>query len=363
MSNNPAFTYRPIYRDPFSGISTELPDGAIINIGGVSNANFTVDGKAIMLADGSTSNGDPSAWLNLQNAYENTTDADGHASIDLVSGKDFVLRGVDPSHFIQYHADTGDFTVSGNLIVSGDSTVVNSTVTDYDHIQLTPSDPTVTALRIEYDENINTAVPYIDVYDALNERSVFTVDSYGSTNVYTLRVYDDIQLSPDSLIDGIHLASLYTEYHDHASGMGPRHNASQIILDSPLTFSDGGDNVQLILEFFDSSINTSKENIVDIQNQLIQLEEAVDNIEFDQALEPIGYTYIQEVADVVWAITHNKNTKNFTYALFDSSGRQFIPNEVVMVDSNNLEVRLNAPVSGQVNIVFYVDKLTPSFPS
>jgi hypothetical protein len=33
-----------------------LPDGAIVNIGGVSGDNFTIGGKGVMLADGAKQN-------------------------------------------------------------------------------------------------------------------------------------------------------------------------------------------------------------------------------------------------------------------------------------------------------------------
>lgn len=49
-----------------------LPDGAIVNIGGVAGDNFTVGGKGIMLADGSTTGPGGTNLVTLQKVYDNS---------------------------------------------------------------------------------------------------------------------------------------------------------------------------------------------------------------------------------------------------------------------------------------------------
>lgn len=48
---------KPIILIPELGEQGLLPDGAIINAGGVAGPTFTIDGKAVILADGSASDG------------------------------------------------------------------------------------------------------------------------------------------------------------------------------------------------------------------------------------------------------------------------------------------------------------------
>jgi hypothetical protein len=48
--------FKPVYVVPELGDLGRLPDGAIINAGGVSG-HFTVDGKAVILKDGTASDG------------------------------------------------------------------------------------------------------------------------------------------------------------------------------------------------------------------------------------------------------------------------------------------------------------------
>lgn len=361
MSHSTSFTYRPIFRDPFSGVLTELPSNVILDIAGVENNTFTVAGKAVMLADGTTSNGDPSTWLNLQAAYNNTDNGDGKALIQLESGRDFILQGTQTNQFVHFESDTGNLIVSGNLVVSGESTIVDSVVTDYDHILLSPDDPTTSALRISYDAGVTPSVPYMEILDSEYEVSIFSVDSGGATNVQTLRVSEDIHIEPGGLIDGVSLSELYTNFSEHLTGSGPKHGTTEINLDSPLTFAPPEkDNVQLILEFFDSSINTTNEDVNQLKTQVVDLEQAIDDIEFDQALEPKGYTHIQDVADVEWTINHNRNTTNFTFVVLDEAGNLFHPDSVSITDMNTFKVRLNAPERGQVNMIFYVVQNTPS---
>lgn len=347
--------FRPLYRDPYDGIQTEVPDGGIVNIGGTSNATFTVAGKGVMLADGSTSNGDPSALFNLQVAYRNSNGPNGDAAINMLAGKDFVIRSTQPGKFFKIDAETGDVVITGNLYVSGDTTVVETVVTDYDHILITPRAPDSVGFRLKYDGSTIPNASYMEVFDNRLGINVFSIDRFGSTDVLALRVQTDIQMVDGGLVDGVdvsELASLFTLHTTHSQD--EKHWTDEIRLSAQMASAPEAANLQNLLEFFDSSINISNQLVSQIQTRVDELRHDVDSIEFEQALEPRGYVHVQEVTDVEWVVNHNKGTTNFTYVLFDASGRQFIPNEVIVDSPDSFRVRMNMPTSGRVNIIFFV---------
>jgi hypothetical protein len=55
-----------------------------------------------------------------------------------------------------------------------------------------------------------------------------------------------------------------------------------------------------------------------------------------------------------WHIAHGMNSRNFNYAVFDSTGLQVFPNECQIVDNNNLMLSFLMPISGSVTITFYI---------
>lgn len=65
-----------------------------------------------------------------------------------------------------------------------------------------------------------------------------------------------------------------------------------------------------------------------------------------------SFTFDQLEPAAQWNIQHNKDNQNFTYALFDSDGFQILPDELQIVDSNNLTVYFTQPVSGHITITF-----------
>jgi hypothetical protein len=350
-----AVTFRPIYRDPYDGILTEVPEGGLLNIGGTTNPNFTVGGKAIMLADGSTSNGSPSLVVNLQTAYRNTADETGAAVISLLAGKDFVIKSMVGDRFFRVDAETGDVTIAGNLTVAGETTVVNTVVTDYDHITLTPSRSDVTAFQIRYDNGIVPSGPYIQVYDNRLGREVFGVDRYGTTDIYALRVLTDIILSEGSLVDGVDISALadtLSRHIQHTPGL-LKHAADEIGIGDALPYSGVTGNVRNALEFFDLSINNSNQLVSQIQVRVDELRSDVDSLEAGESVEARGYVHVQDEPSTEWVISHGRGTTNLTYVVFDSTGKQFYPNEVVVVDENTIKVGMTAASAGRVNIIFF----------
>ena len=67
----------------------------------------------------------------------------------------------------------------------------------------------------------------------------------------------------------------------------------------------------------------------------------------------IAKKYVFTEPHILWLVTHNLNTKNFTIGLQDSSGNEFFA-KVEPLDNNQFLVRMTEPVSGSVNVVFFV---------
>jgi len=160
---------KPIYLVPELGEYAVIPDGSIINIGGVRGPTFTVGGKPLMFADG-TSTGGEAGGETLQNVYDNTI---GLAEVDFTSGKHFILKATNSKQF-KFDADTGDVSIGGNLsvtLINGVDIVAlnqqvqsNSAVQGFEYTQSDISDSWV----IVHGKNTTRVEPTI--WDNLNEQ-------------------------------------------------------------------------------------------------------------------------------------------------------------------------------------------------
>ena len=75
-------------------------------------------------------------------------------------------------------------------------------------------------------------------------------------------------------------------------------------------------------------------------------------VEFRQ---PITHVHIQSVESDTWNIAHGKSSRHFTYTLFyddDGEVTQCFPNNVVIVDDNNLLMTFLKPITGHVTLNF-----------
>lgn len=107
----------PAYLVSSLGELARLPDGSIINIGGVKGPDFTVGGKPLIFADGTTTDGSGDG-LNLNVTLQNAYDKSIEALINLIANKNFVLQAGNENKFI-FDANTGIITISGDLVVQG----------------------------------------------------------------------------------------------------------------------------------------------------------------------------------------------------------------------------------------------------
>lgn len=67
---------------------------------------------------------------------------------------------------------------------------------------------------------------------------------------------------------------------------------------------------------------------------------------------PGMYTHNQNTVSTIWHVTHNKGSASFTYAVFSSAGMQIVPEEVHIIDNNNLEITFLEGLSGTVTFNF-----------
>lgn len=64
------------------------------------------------------------------------------------------------------------------------------------------------------------------------------------------------------------------------------------------------------------------------------------------------YTHDQNTPSTTWTVTHGKDTKYFSYTMFDADGFQIMPNEVQIVDTNTVVFEFNTPVAGHLTLSF-----------
>ncbi len=66
----------------------------------------------------------------------------------------------------------------------------------------------------------------------------------------------------------------------------------------------------------------------------------------------VMHTHKQPVAAALWSINHGLNHKYFTYNVYDATGRSIWPDEVNIIDENNITISFLIPTSGHVVITF-----------
>lgn len=104
---------RLLYLNRDLGETGLLPDGSIVNIGGVSGNNFTVGGKGIVLADGTTTGPDGTNLMSLQRVYDNSPDG----NLTLSSDKDLFIFGTTNTG-LKVNGLTGAVDISSDLTVN-----------------------------------------------------------------------------------------------------------------------------------------------------------------------------------------------------------------------------------------------------
>lgn len=72
----------------------------------------------------------------------------------------------------------------------------------------------------------------------------------------------------------------------------------------------------------------------------------------DKSISGSSYKFVQPIASTEWTVTHNKNSSDFIYTLFDSNGAQVTPDAVVAVSENEIRLNVLQAMTGKLVLVF-----------
>lgn len=307
-------SYTILYYNSLTGEWGRLPDNAIINAGGVAGPYFTVGGRPLMFADGS-STGPGSGGVTLQSTYENSSTG----NIDLTAGKHFALTALN-SVFLSVNADTGKVTISGDLEVLGSSTVIEGVITNTDQVSIHPPNGGTQALIIEPMTGVVMAAPLVSIRHATGGPLDLQIDQVGNTYIRSLEV--GTNLTVGGLINGVDLVALFNSLQAHLDTAPAKHAADQITVDDSTMDVVQGATVQEVLE--------------DIDTQLVRT-----------------YRHNQLSASDLWEVTHNRASNSPTVTIYDDLGEQVWPDRVQIISPNEIHVHFNTPITGSAIMLFF----------
>jgi hypothetical protein len=178
--------YKLLYLNQQTGEHGLFPDWGISNIGGTSSPTFTVNGKALLFSDGSSTDGlGNTSFLTLQGAYN----ASSNGEINLATGKHFLIRALN-SKFLSVNPDTGNVTISGDLTVQGSINNINLTqfFDDFtDHITYSP------AIKHQADE-IGITGPFTNVTGTNVEEALESIDAQlSNVGAAAIKTWEHVQ--------------------------------------------------------------------------------------------------------------------------------------------------------------------------
>jgi len=311
-------TFKVVHLFGDTGEFARLPDGGIINAGGVAGNSFTVGGRPLLFADGSSTDGSSNVNFTLQAAYNG-----GSGTIDLSAGKNFIISALNQKIF-QVDASTGRVTITGDLTVLGSSTVIDGTLANVDQVSINPPVGTDPGLLIEPMAGVAMSTDLIRVRAVNAGPAVFTIDASGNT---TLK-----QLTVGGTINGINLTQFYAAFQAHVSSIGAVHAANQIVVDETNFQHVSGNDVQEVLESID---------------------DAIDQIQANAGSVIQAYEYLQATPSTTWMIFHAKNSSRPNINIYDEVNEQVLPNDVTVLDNNTIRVTFNTPQAGRAIILLF----------
>lgn len=72
----------------------------------------------------------------------------------------------------------------------------------------------------------------------------------------------------------------------------------------------------------------------------------------DKSIGGGSYKFVQSVAATQWNVIHNRNSSDFIYTLFDSNGAQVIPDTIIAISNNEVQVNVLEAMAGKLVLVF-----------
>ena len=318
------------------GLLHRIEDGAITNIGGTSHHSFTVGGRGLLFDDGTSTSNSGNLTLDLQTVYNNsfTDPALLAAVIRLTTGKDFaIVDDTDNSVLFRVDAETGKVTITGDLEVKGQSSTIESTVTDADHWKITPSSGVVSALVIEPDNFVTPLVDILVIKSIFNDPvPALKIDRFGNTFIRGLNVLND--LSVTGLINGVNINSLNNTVNAHLSvNFNIKHAAQEI-------------------EVFNTPPLHNLQPINNVQDALEKLNTKIDSTGTGSGGNASGHVHKQFTPSAVWTIQHNRNSVHPVVTVYNENLSVIIPDSIVVDSANVIRIYFETPETGKVVITF-----------
>ena len=282
-----------------AGEHGRLPDLGIVNIGGTLGPTFSVGGKPLLFADGSTTDGSPPSLSNtLQGAYNASTPA----TINLATGKPFTINALN-SKFFSIDPNTGKVTITGDLEVLGASTVVEGVLANVDQVVINPPVGSAPGLIIEPQVGVTLSTDLVSIKLVNGGPSVFSISNTGDVYAGTKNVTR------------------------HLDGVGIKHKADEISVAGPFA-NVSGSNVE--------------EALASIDTQLGGLAASIST-----------YEHVQAAPAAMWTIVHGANSTRPTVTIYDATNYQILPGEVQIVDGNTVRVYFNTPIDGRAILILF----------
>ena len=373
--------FYPLYVDA-TGQYRRIPAGSILDIAGIYSSNFTVGGKAIMFADGTSSSGQPA--INLQLVYDYTSAENGAAKIKLTAGKDFAICNAAGDPFIEVDAETGKVTINGEMSVISSIVKFLGAYQEFDHINVLSNTGAKTALLIEPKSGVTFTTDPVRIRSSAVGPVDFSINTQGQTYIRDL-IVDNIDVN---LIDGIDFEGIKS--HLSNVELPFKHFASEVqyipTVSTQLIPADGITNVA---EALDTLINVTSINIdsitarlsdltavvnalvqgeageADFFQRIVQLESTVsiigdrvtnaeDSIQRLESLvsnihtaSVVGIDFRQLVEQTVWTIQHNANSSLVQFTVYDQSDRLMWPDDAFALNANTFVIIFGSPQSGR----------------
>lgn len=380
--------YVPVFVDA-SGQYRRLPTNSIIDIAGVSSSSFTVGGKAVMLADGTASDG--SASIDLQSAYSHSAAIEGSARILLAPGKDFSICDAAGNSFISVDAETGKVTINGEMSVISSIVKFLGAYQEADHLNLLSNDGLKTSLLIEPKPGAVFLTDVVRIRSAFDGAVDFSINNNGQTYIRDLIVDSINGVTTDDLTG--HLSSGLFEtnfkHYDHEikltsdrqlfvgtiadpSDQGSILDAINVLTDKVVSISasvdlllqggggsGGTDAVTLqrlaAVEALSASLETSVNDLTaevfapnGLVDRMFAVEESISELTSStNTSNVVGVNFEQYVSKNVWTIHHNTGSRFIQFTVYDSSERLVWPDEAFSLDANTFVITFSSEQTGR----------------
>ncbi len=321
----------------------EVIDPALdtIELYDVTTSKLTVNGQSVILANGTLSNtGLVASILNMQTMYNNTN-ISGQCEIALKHSKNLrFINSVDNTYLI-FESSTGNLQISGDLIVGGTTTVVNSVITSYDELLISPAVSSSIALTIEPDNGVVPISPLMRVKKIFGGPDIFSIGSNGNTTINGLDVNTTLTIG-GAIINADYSAAKNALYGHIANNSNTKHSGNEISItgySNPAYI-----NVQTIVTDIDQRFTTLNNGLVSLTGRVQTLENNASGID--------AYTHTQSSPSVTWVINHNKATKNVNVVIYDSANLLVVPQSIDTTSINTAIITFENPQIGRAVLVF-----------